>query len=397
MMEVANKLKVKWVKRNWGIRGSPPGDIPAPNRFHAECQKHYGLIEVQIRFGNRAGFLLWFSLKQVECPQIVKVTIMYRILLVDDEENVLNALQRELQGKYEIEAFTSPLQALQRCREVKFDLVISDYMMPELKGLQFLKQLGEIQPDAARMILSDHADIDGLLGAINETHIYRFIAKPWDKSELKISITQALDYRRIILENSRLADAYRNIHPQEKRRELERPHRIMLVDGDEAALKLVSNALTQPAGYESMYGAMRQDFGQGKAGVPHDFKYVVDTFGSGLEALDHIRHNAYELAIVAHTLPEMDGITFLGELRKIQPDSACILISPSPDMNALTQAVNEAHVDSFLHISWLNYELKADAMRRSWNLYQLSAAVLQALMTRSLVLENRRLAEIMRE
>jgi response regulator RpfG family c-di-GMP phosphodiesterase len=93
----------------------------------------------------------------------------------------------------------------------------------------------------------------------------------------------------------------------------------------------------------------------------------------------------------------MDGITFLGELRKIQPDSACILISPSPDMNALTQAVNEAHVDSFLHISWLNYELKADAMRRSWNLYQLSAAVLQALMTRSLVLENRRLAEIMRE
>lgn len=321
---------------------------------------------------------------------------MYRILLVDDEQNVLNALQRELGGKYEIETFTSPLAALQRCREVKFDLVISDYLMPELKGTQFLRQFGEIQPGAERMILSGQADIDDLLGTINETHIYRFIAKPWDKSELKIGITQALDYRRIILENSRLADAYRS-NTQARRRELDRPHRIMLVDGDEAVRKLISNALTQPAGYESMYGAMRQDFGQGKAGGPHDFKYVVDAFGSGLEALEHIKDNVYELAIVAHTLPEMDGITFLGEFRKILPDAACILISASPDVNALLQAVNEAHVDSFLHISWVNYELKADAMRRSWNLYQLNAAVMQALVSRDLVLENRRLAEMMRE
>lgn len=322
---------------------------------------------------------------------------MYRILLVDDEQNVLNALQRELRGKYETEAFTSPLEALQRCREVKFDLVISDYLMPELKGIQFLKQFGEIQPDAARMILSGQADIEGLLVAINETHIYRFVAKPWDPLELKISIAQALDYRRIILENSRLADAYRHTHDDGQRREMERPHRIMLVDGDEAALKLVANGLTQAAEYESMYGAMRRDIGQGRAGVPHDFKYVVDTFASGLEALEHIRQNAYELAIVAHTLPEMDGVSFLTEFRKFHPDAACILISDSPNINALSQAVNEAHVDSFLHISWVSYELKADAMRRSWNLYQLNAAVIQALMTRALVLENRRLAEMMRE
>ncbi|BCB26995.1 hypothetical protein SKTS_18810 [Sulfurimicrobium lacus] len=322
---------------------------------------------------------------------------MYRILLVDDEQNVLNALQRELHGKYEIEAFISPVAALQRGREVKFDLVISDYQMPELKGTQFLKQFGEIQPDAARMILSGQVDIDGLLGAINETHIYRFIAKPWDESELKIAIVQALDYRRITLENTRLADAYRNTHAQQQCRTVDRVHRIILVDGDEAALKLVFNGLTQPAAYGGMYNAMRRDFGQSEAGGHHDFKYVVDCFGSGLEALEHIAKTPYELAIVAYKLPEMDGITFLGELRKIHPDAACILISASPDMNTLSQAVNEAHVDSFLHISWVNYELKADAMRRSWNIYQLNAAVMQALVSRDLVLENRRLAEMMRE
>ncbi|MEN6586648.1 MAG: response regulator [Sulfuricella sp.] len=322
---------------------------------------------------------------------------MYRILLVDDEQNVLNALQRELHGKYEIEAFISPVAALQRGREVKFDLVISDYQMPELKGTQFLKQFGEIQPDAARMILSGQLDIDGLLGAINETHIYRFIAKPWDASELKIAIAQALDYRRITLENTRLADAYRNTHAQQQCRAQDRTHRIILVDGDEAALKLVFNGLTQPAAYGGMYDAMRRDFGQAEVGGHHDFKYVVDCFGSGLEALERIAKIPYELAVVAYKLPEMDGITFLGELRKVHPDAACILISASLDMNTLSQAVNEAHVDSFLHISWVNYELKADAMRRSWNIYQLNAAVMQALVSRDLVLENRRLAELMRE
>lgn len=322
---------------------------------------------------------------------------MYRILLVDDEQNVLDALQRELQGKYEVEAFTSPLAALQRGHEAKFDLVITAYLMPELKGSQFLKQFGAIQPDAARMILSGHVDIEGLLSAINETHIYRFIAKPWDSSELKISIRQALDYRRIILENSRLADAYRQIHPKEQRRQMDRPYRIILVDGDEASLKLISNGLAQPTGYEGMYGAMRRDFGRGKARGCQDFRYVVETFDSGLKALEHAWHNPCELAIVAQTLPEMDGITFLCSLRKIHPDAACILISASPDMNVLTQAINEAHVDGFLHISWVNYELKADALRRSWNIYQLNAAVMHALVSRDLLLENRRLAKMMRE
>lgn len=322
---------------------------------------------------------------------------MYRLLLVDDEQNVLNALWRELRNEYDIEMFTNPIEALQRSREVKFDLVISDYLMPELKGVQFLKRFGEIQPDAARMILSGQADIDGLLDAINETHIYRFIAKPWNKLELKIAIAQALDFRRIKLENSSLADIYRNSHAQEKKPELDKPYRIILVDGDEATLKLVSNGLTQQASYESMYSAMRQDFGQDKAGGQHDFKFVVNTFGSGLEALDHIGHNECDLAIVAHTLPEMEGITFLGKLLKIHPDTACILISASPDLNVLTQAINEAHVDRFLHISWVSYERKADAMRRSWNIYQLNAAVTQALASRALQLENRQLADLLHD
>lgn len=367
MREVANKLKVKEANTVFhGIR------FPSPRHFLPNCHSIVCLI--------------------------VKVMIMYRILLVDDEENFLHELQHELRGKYEIESFTSPLAALHRCRETRFDLVISDYLMPELKGTQFLRQFSEIQPDAARMLLSGQADIDELLKAINETHIYRFIPKPWDKAELKIGINQAMEYRRIILENSHLADAYRSSHPEARGHESDGTRRILLVDGDEIALKLVSSGLVQSdAVYAGVYRAMRQDFGMGKVELRYDFKYTVNPFGSGLEALAHIEHSPCELVIVADKLPEMAGLTFLAEFRKVTPDAACILIGADPDLDELIQAVNDAHVDSFLHISWVSYEFKADAMRRAWDIFQLNVAVMQALVSRDILLENRRLAQLMRE
>jgi len=105
---------------------------------------------------------------------------MKKILLVDDEQNVLNALQRELKDLYEIKVFDNPVAALECCRKTQFDLVIADYKMPEMNGIEFLKQFGQIQPDASRVVLSGEADLDTLIRMINETHIYRFLAKPWE-------------------------------------------------------------------------------------------------------------------------------------------------------------------------------------------------------------------------
>jgi CheY-like chemotaxis protein len=60
---------------------------------------------------------------------------MYQILVVDDEQNVLNALRRELQSDYAIETFSSPQDALQKCQQSRFDLVIVDYQMPTMNGI----------------------------------------------------------------------------------------------------------------------------------------------------------------------------------------------------------------------------------------------------------------------
>ncbi|MHB0991858.1 MAG: response regulator [Burkholderiales bacterium] len=143
---------------------------------------------------------------------------MRRIMLVDDEENILNALRRVLSGRnpvegenlhYTVETFISPQAALARAEESAFDLVVSDYRMPEMSGIKFLKALKQIQPDMTRIILSGYADLAGLVSAINEAEIFRFLSKPWDDFDLRLAVSQALKYRDILLENQRLADQVR--------------------------------------------------------------------------------------------------------------------------------------------------------------------------------------------
>jgi DNA-binding NtrC family response regulator len=143
---------------------------------------------------------------------------MYRIVVVDDEPNIASAIRRELSGispdrldgeRAEIETFTSSEVALTRLSAMSVDLVISDYNMPGMNGIEFLSQVIEMQPHVGRLILSGRADLDVVVEAINRLQIDRFITKPWHDYELKSAVMQALATRRMAAENKRLADLVR--------------------------------------------------------------------------------------------------------------------------------------------------------------------------------------------
>jgi len=301
---------------------------------------------------------------------------MKKILLVDDEQNVLNALRRELKNHFEIESFDNPVTALERCRDTEFDLVVADYKMPQMNGLEFLKQFGQIQPDAARLVLSGEADIDALIRTINETHIYRFLAKPWERAELLSSIQQALIYRDAILDSRRQTSGATPASADGV------PYRIVVVEQDEHLLNLMSRGLSDETGRNNLYGAMQQEIK--RDGVSKVFTCVVEGFHTAHAAIAHAEKNPCDLVIATQTLPDMDGIEFLSRMKQAAPDAARILLSSTPDKSMLSQAINQAEVQNLLQLHWSSAELRADVRRQAWNIYQLKTAAIQALAARKL-------------
>jgi two-component system probable response regulator PhcQ len=140
---------------------------------------------------------------------------MSRIMIVDDEEGILNALRRllvrapcrygRLVYELKVETFASPDAALERARQESFDMVLSDYHMPSMNGVEFLARIEQIQPDAARMILTGCDDIDLINNTMLGANIFGVLPKPWNDSLLMSMIAQALNHRDLLLENRALA------------------------------------------------------------------------------------------------------------------------------------------------------------------------------------------------
>lgn len=125
---------------------------------------------------------------------------MRRMLMIDDEINVLHALQRSLRqcglaDQLRIELFTDAGDALARAGEVDFDIVLSDFQMPGMNGIEFLQCFRRLQPDAIRLILSASTEFDTVMRALNEAEIFRYPPKPWQPAELEAVIGQALARR----------------------------------------------------------------------------------------------------------------------------------------------------------------------------------------------------------
>jgi response regulator RpfG family c-di-GMP phosphodiesterase len=131
-----------------------------------------------------------------------------KILIVDDEPNVLKALTRLLK-QYEPVTAISGEEALLLAEEHKFDLVISDYRMPGINGIDFLILFKRMQPDAIRIVLTGFADLEGAQHAINEAEVFRFINKPWSNLEIINVVENGLAHKRILMENRALADQVR--------------------------------------------------------------------------------------------------------------------------------------------------------------------------------------------
>jgi len=128
-----------------------------------------------------------------------------KLLLVDDDDNVRRALKRVFRKEpYEVEDCNSARSAMDKLSESKFDIILSDFKMPHINGLDFLKWVHDFHPDTIRIMLTGQADMDTAVRAINEGEIYRFFTKPWDDQDLRISIQIAAEQLKLQRRNLEL-------------------------------------------------------------------------------------------------------------------------------------------------------------------------------------------------
>ncbi len=129
----------------------------------------------------------------------------YRLLLVDDELGIVKALSRVFrQENYEVVTACSGEEGLRRLAESTVHLVISDFLMPGMDGARFLREVKSRSPDTIRIMLTGHANTDAVMGAINDGAVYKFILKPWNDDDLRVTVALALEQYDLITRNRAL-------------------------------------------------------------------------------------------------------------------------------------------------------------------------------------------------
>jgi DNA-binding NtrC family response regulator len=287
-----------------------------------------------------------------------------RVLVVDDELNIVSAVRRELctpplgRYRYEVEGFSDPGQALERARHQAFDVVISDYRMPGMNGLDFLKALAGLQPDCARLVLSGQTDMAGLVKMVNETHIHRFIPKPWHDYFLKSSVAQAADFAGTLAESRRLAARVSELGIVVPPLVDDDADEVLVVGADAAAVDGLTRVLSNRNEADDLFAAIRFRIAHDAGGAPQEARIRTTAVASGREALKLAETKRFSCILADFSLPDMGGSELLEAFADRQPECARILMGSGVSQQDLIVAIDVAHIFGFVARPWHDYELK---------------------------------------
>jgi DNA-binding NtrC family response regulator len=118
----------------------------------------------------------------------------YKIMIVDDEPANLRLLERLFRQDYKVITAGSGEEALGLLEQHDTALLITDQRMPNMSGLELLKQTAELRPHMVRMILTGYTDVGTLVEALNSGLVYQYLTKPWSNEELRLTVTRALEH-----------------------------------------------------------------------------------------------------------------------------------------------------------------------------------------------------------
>jgi two-component system response regulator HupR/HoxA len=140
-----------------------------------------------------------------------------KILVVDDQVEILHSLERQLKDEYEVYTSASGQEALELLKKNEFSVVLADQRMPGMTGVDFLTKSLEIQPEIVRILITAYADIQASIDAVNRGKIYYYISKPWEPEELRLIVQRAMERYDLQRKNKQLTEQLQRANEQLKR------------------------------------------------------------------------------------------------------------------------------------------------------------------------------------
>ncbi len=139
----------------------------------------------------------------------------FRLLILDDDKLVTSSLKSlfVLEGFSDVVYFNDAKEALTYLRENPRDVIVSDFMMPNMNGIEFLSEAKNLYPNASTILLTGYADKENAIKAINEVGLYKYIEKPWDNDDLIVNIKNAYERSQLIVslkEKNKRLELYSN-------------------------------------------------------------------------------------------------------------------------------------------------------------------------------------------
>ncbi len=136
------------------------------------------------------------------------------VFVVDDESMVTSALEAflGLETTYNVETFNTPREALERLNGTPVDVVVADFLMPEMDGIQFLREVRDQKPEVTRILLTGYADKQNAIRAINEVGLYHYLEKPWDNDHFLLIIRNAIERTKLFRDLGEKVNALESAH-----------------------------------------------------------------------------------------------------------------------------------------------------------------------------------------
>lgn len=242
-----------------------------------------------------------------------------KLLFVDDEPRVLNAMRAVFKSSYDVTLASGAAQALEQMKLRQFDVIVSDQRMPGMSGVEFLRLVRKLSPSSVRILLTGYSDAEAVVAAVNEVEIDRFIKKPWDNATLKRMVADAVDVAVAL----RAADAAR---------------RGLVVRYGEPP------SPPRPAGKEVLVVVDPQPLVHAQIEAEFSGHYHVLHAPSLVHCLELLEKRGCSVIVCALDMDREANRVFLMQLKQEHPQVIVITLSDGSDSQRLIELINSARV-----------------------------------------------------